>query len=401
MFFILYYITILIPPIIQLAIKQLFFISYIKPIYPNLIMMTKILSYILICFSLVSYAQELKNITSLNSSLEESSGLIYIGSKLITHNDSDAKAELYEIDPLTGNTNRTVSIVNATNVDWEDITFDDTYIYIGDIGNNNGTRTDLKIYRILRSDFESKNAITAETINYRYGDQTNFNNAPNANNYDSEALVAYNNKLYIFTKNWIDQKTNIYELSKTPGTNINVLEIKDTIDDISGLVTGATVNNNTLLLSGYDTTGNAFIYESRNFSSAIFSKGITSKTVLSLPNTNSPQIEGITFIDIQNIYISSEKDPLGRPASLYHFRVDNTELSNPLLDEVQLSKQKIQKVDKNHIYIISKRTKTVKIYAITGKLLTSNVTNKQIDISRFKNQIVILSIGSDRFKYIF
>jgi hypothetical protein len=31
---------------------------------------------------------------------------------------------------------RTVAITNATNVDWEDIAQDASYIYIGDIGNN-------------------------------------------------------------------------------------------------------------------------------------------------------------------------------------------------------------------------------------------------------------------------
>ena len=43
-----------------------------------------------------------------------------------------------------------LSVNKEENVDWEDITQDETHIYIADFGNNNGNRTDLKIYKILK-----------------------------------------------------------------------------------------------------------------------------------------------------------------------------------------------------------------------------------------------------------
>ena len=39
-------------------------------------------------------------------------------------------------------------ISSAKNKDWEDITRDDKYIYIADMGNNFNNRKDLKIYKI-------------------------------------------------------------------------------------------------------------------------------------------------------------------------------------------------------------------------------------------------------------
>jgi len=83
---------------------------------------------------------------NLIESISETSGLIYYDNKLITHNDSGNAAELYEINSVNGSITRTITISNATNIDWEDIAQDDTYIYIGDIGNNSGSRTDLKFY---------------------------------------------------------------------------------------------------------------------------------------------------------------------------------------------------------------------------------------------------------------
>jgi len=121
--------------------------------------------------------------------------LVYIGNKLITHTDSGGTAELYEINTVTGTVERTVTITNATNVDWEDITYDDTYINIGDIGNNSGVRKDLKTYRILRSNFETSTSVIAEVITYGYNDQPRIdtgNPQPNNNNFDAEALIAYN-----------------------------------------------------------------------------------------------------------------------------------------------------------------------------------------------------------------
>ena len=86
--------------------------------------------------------------------VKETSGLLFLDGKIITHNDSGNDANLYEIDSLSGTILRTISIANATNIDWEDLTENDTHLFVADIGNNNGNRQDLKIYTILKSDFK-------------------------------------------------------------------------------------------------------------------------------------------------------------------------------------------------------------------------------------------------------
>ena len=168
-------------------------------------------------------ASEITNIQT--PDLDENSGLIFYNNNIITFNDSGGEANLYEINASTGNITRTVTITNATNVDWEDITQDASYIYIGDIGNNNGNRTDLKIYKIAKNDYNGSDDIAvAEIISYSYADQLDFNSNPNNTNWDAEGLISYGEQLLIFSKNWVDNRVNVYSIPKTNGTYSALLE---------------------------------------------------------------------------------------------------------------------------------------------------------------------------------
>ena len=188
--------------------------------------LTLIAIILLVPFHLI-FGQQFTLETSLSSSVSESSGLLYLNNTLITHNDSANSNELYDIDESNGNVLRTVTISNATNVDWEDLTHDDTYIYIGDFGNYQGDRTNLRVYRVAITDYFSSTNVSADIINFNYSDQTDFTPNPLATNYDAEGLIHYNNNLYVFSKNWIDGNTNIYELPKTIGSHS--ISIIDTI----------------------------------------------------------------------------------------------------------------------------------------------------------------------------
>src|SRR4051812_45510552 len=84
--------------------------------------------------------------------LKESSGLCYTDGQLWSFGDSGNPDAIYKIDTTTGAILQTVTIANYPNTDWEDITADALYIYIGDFGNNSGDRTDLKILRVKKSD---------------------------------------------------------------------------------------------------------------------------------------------------------------------------------------------------------------------------------------------------------
>lgn len=244
-------------------------------------------------------------ITILDQSVKETSGLIFFDGKLVTHNDSGDSARLYEIDTITGNVLRIVNISNATNIDWEDITHDSNYIYVGDFGNNYGNRTDLVIYRISKQDFNSQTNVLADSLVIEYSDQTNFNSQPNANNYDCEAMIAFKDSLMLFSKNWENEKTYLYTIPKIPG-NYNLTK-RDSFDT-QGTITGATYNKytNVVLLIGYKTSSlSKYMWELYGFEGYNVFGGNKAKCDINI--TGSIQIEGITTKNDFNYFISSEE----------------------------------------------------------------------------------------------
>lgn len=272
-------------------------------------------------FPWMLHGQELILLTSLQEAIRETSGLVYLNQKLITFNDSGGKPELYEIDSISGEITRTVVIRNATNIDWEDICFDSTFLYIGDFGNN-GSRTDLKIYRLLLSSYltTANDTVTVDTIQFHYSDQTDFTPAQFSTNFDAEALISSNDSLYIFTKNWGNNWTNIYTLPKAPG-NYKISKV-DSIN-AQGLVSAATYNSGsrTILLLGY-TFVSPFIIEIGNFSFNEFSNGTIERYLIPTPPGYSIQMEGLTLLNQDQYYITAEEFPPLKSA-LYRLDTDH------------------------------------------------------------------------------
>ncbi|WP_257984554.1 hypothetical protein [Psychroflexus sp. MES1-P1E] len=175
-----------------------------------------ITAFILGTFNVIAQIANVEEKFDLPIILSESSGAIFFNDKLIIHNDSGNENNLYELDTISGLVTRTVTVTNATNVDWEDIAQDETSIYIGDIGNNSGDRTDLKIYTLNKSDYLSSTNVTAEIINFSYSDQIDFAPNPNNTEWDAEALISFDvNSLILFTKNWVNGTTKAYSIPKT------------------------------------------------------------------------------------------------------------------------------------------------------------------------------------------
>lgn len=218
---------------------------------------------LLALFYLNSGAQNIPSrlVTPLENTLSETSGLIIVNGRIITHNDSGGSPVLYEIDTSSGHVTRAVTLSDADNIDWEDLSRDDLYIYIGDFGNNTGTRKDLTIYRVRIKDYISapNDQVFSEKIHFRYAGQNNFDPDPERTPFDAEALVSLNDSLYIFTKNHTGTRSDIYPVPKAPGTYI--LHKTDSIST-GGLVTGGTYDGKSrrILLTGYNL-GGAFILE--------------------------------------------------------------------------------------------------------------------------------------------
>lgn len=239
---------------------------------------------------------------NLSDTISETSGLLFWNEHFWTQND-DTDNHLYALDSSTGVILQGYEMYGVTNTDWEEISQDSNYLYIGDFGNNaNGNRTDLKVLRIDKNSILNNTPII-DTINYSYVDQTNFT-ATSGNNtdFDCEAFVVSTDSIYLFTKQWISHMTCVYALPKTPGTYIATLK---TTYNVDGLITGAVYleSKHLLALCGYSSLLQPFMYLLYDFTDANFFSANKRQFAISLPYH---QIEGITTIDGLTYYMTNE-----------------------------------------------------------------------------------------------
>ena len=239
---------------------------------------------------------------NLVSSLNEPSGLIVWNNQLWTHNDSE-DINIYALDTLNGNIVQSYAITGTINKDWEEISQDDEYLYIGDFGNNtNGNRTDLRILRISKISIFA-NTLETDEIKFSYSGQTDFT-AAGANNtdFDCEAFIVSNDSIYLFTKQWISKKTSVYSLPKTPGT---YQAKKKYTYNVDGLITGATClqSKQLIVLCGYSNLLEPFIFLLYDFNGFDFFGGNKRKISVSLPYH---QIEGIATNDGLKYFLINE-----------------------------------------------------------------------------------------------
>ena len=244
--------------------------------------------------------------------VSETSGLIFYNGKLITHNDSGNIPELFEIDTVSLQVTRRVTISNATNIDWEDITQDNQYIYIGDFGNNKGTRKDLVVYRVSKLDYASSDTVAAERIDFTYEDQNNFEDN-GTSDWDAEAMVVIHGHLVVLTKQWKSNGTKAYAFSKVPGSHT-----ARTIGtyNVGGLVTGATYDafEGTIHVLAHSTILKPFVLKVDGATENSFFGGNVERIDLAI---DLSQTEGIAHVTGDTYYVSSERfSPNSLPISL-------------------------------------------------------------------------------------
>ena len=251
---------------------------------------------------LTANAQKLKTEYSkvLDERIKETSGLFFWNNKLWTHND-DGDTNLYALDPSSGEINQTIHLKNIKNNDWESISQDENYIYIGDFGNNvTGNRTNLNILRI------EKEALLMgiqklDTIHFKYSDQVDFTpKKSNATDFDGEAFIVSNDSIYIFTKQWTSKKTSLYSFPKLPG---NYTAKFKTTFKVNGLITDAIFVDHKLVLCGYSKKLKPFIYTFSDFEENNFFSGKSEKIKLKL---HFHQVEGIASEDGKTFFLTNE-----------------------------------------------------------------------------------------------
>ncbi|MFL2664031.1 MAG: hypothetical protein ACJ0F1_03835 [Crocinitomicaceae bacterium] len=200
-------------------------------------------------------AYTLENVADLSpETLAENSGLLLINQSLWTINDGGNNTMIYELD-TAGNILREVFIEGVNNIDWEALTQNETHLFIGDFGNNSGSRQDLSIVKINKSELLSNttDTVSGQTLFFKYGDQVDFSGPSNAHNYDCEAFISIADSLCLFSKNWQNQEVRKY-IIPLDWDGVYTAIASESFD-VNGLITDAafdSINNNIVLLGYYD-----------------------------------------------------------------------------------------------------------------------------------------------------
>lgn len=263
-------------------------------------------------FTQIFFAQQVVETFNLSKILDETSGLEIINKTLVTINDSGNEPILYFMNQK-GEIISKRKVSGFKNTDWEDITKDEEFIYVADMGNNYDTRKDLSIIKIPINE-NSKHNITE--IKFNYPEQVDFK-FKRKSRFDAEALISVGNSLIIFTKNRATKTTDIYKLPKTPGTfkakKIGTLNTQS-------IVTGADFDSKTqtLALTSTINFNNYYVLIVDNFSINKLEK--MTFEMFEIP-IGKCQVESIKFIDSKTFWISSEDEKSSTSARLMKFKL--------------------------------------------------------------------------------
>ncbi|WP_119792501.1 SdiA-regulated domain-containing protein [Flavobacterium anhuiense] len=282
-------------------------------------------SFLVICSIVLLACQkqsgsDLKELYSLPKKLKEVSGITYFPETktLYTLEDSGNKNAIYAIDS-NGKLTKTITISNATNVDWEDITKDKAgNIYIGDFGNNDNERRDLCIYKVAKNQLNNEVAKTEYKISFSYPEQKEFPPKKKEMFYDVEGFFEQGGYFYLFTKNrskGFDGTAFIYKIKNAAGTQkaVRIGEFKTCNNYNHCVLTSATISpdGKKVALLSHDK-----VLLFKNFKGDLFHKG--TQTEISLNHFS--QKEAIVFKDNNTLLIADEKtNKIG--GKVYEFRL--------------------------------------------------------------------------------
>ncbi len=248
-------------------------------------------------------AQIIVSETELPISVYETSGLEIVNNNLVTINDSGNPSNLYYFNE-DGEILFRRMFNELKNNDWEDLSADEEFIYIADIGNNFDTRENL---RIIKTSINPDNN-TFELINFYYPEQKDFS-FKQLSMYDAEGLISIGDYLMIFTKNRAKKVTELYRLPKKAGNYKAQLIGKV---DTESIVTAADYSNelNLLVLTSTFDFNEYFIIVIENFHPSKLNNIKINKFKIPIGKT---QVEAIKIIDRNNFWITSEAELLGNP----------------------------------------------------------------------------------------
>ena len=266
---------------------------------------------IVIAFILIACqngSEKLTTLYKLPKKLKEVSGIVYAEKDNLYWilEDSGNANKIYGLNAKNGKIERTITIENARNVDWEEITKDKAgNLYIGDFGNNGNDRKDLCIYKIDKKSLHQKKANSAYKISFSYPEQKEF--PPNEMGlfFDLEAFFEYNNNFYLFTKNRSKEFNGtalVYRIPNKAGFHQAVLlgKIKMGESNDHSKITGAAISPDA---SKVVLLAQEKIVLLENFKGDDFLKGKRSQLKLG----DFSQKEAVCFKNNETLIIADEK----------------------------------------------------------------------------------------------
>ncbi len=296
---------------------------------------------------------------------------------LWTHNDSGDQARLFAFN-LQGSHLGVYNIDGIVNRDWEDIAVgpgpddNETYIYIGDIGDNSAQH-DLKfIYRIPEPMVDSNQApldtaiSLAETITFQYPD----------GNRDAETLMVdpLTKDIYIISKR--ESQVRVY-LAAYPQSTTQTITLEQVATLNLTLTVGGDISPSGLeiLIKTYTTMNYWCRTPEQTLSQAFENEPVT------VPYISELQGEAVGWTSDQMGYYTISEEPGGIPAHLYFYprlitSVANNEENISSFQLAQNYPNPFNPVTKIRFFLSNTSNVTLKIYDVLGHHIETLVDNR-------------------------
>jgi hypothetical protein len=360
--------------------------------------MNRVVLYLLIVIGFLqsALAQTIRLVTTFDNELRENSGMAYYGNGVVyLVNDGGNGPKLFRFD-TTQNGYTALGIVNASNKDWEDLTTDKlNNLYIGDFGNNDNERSNLRIYKSPNPESIFPNQIAVESIAFSYENQTSFPPTDSELNFDCEAMIWHQDSLYLFTKNRTDPYDGwsyMYVLPDNPGSY--VAKLRDSIqfmaaDKRLGWITAADLRGDSLLLLSSNMVHLGIGFGTKSLSEMTWQSydlGFSQKEAVSFGTKST------------DIFISDELNTIGN--NLYYLNIATT----TSLDKLQAKKFDVHQTSSFlRISLKTRKLAHIYVFGILGQEMYAAPFDKDLTIAKNDlppgTYIIQLILGGESYDF--
>lgn len=268
----------------------------------------------------------------LPKTIAETSGLICLAEQqFLMVNDSGHAPQIHQIN-LQGKVTATF-LLDVAQIDWEAITSNGQHLWIGDIGNNSGQRSQLQIHQLPLP--LKQPLLSGDTLQLQYPNQPQPPVKPYQHDMDAEALAVAGGQLFMFSKNWLSQGSDVYLINPALSVTAAVTDAAAVhpraplplqkiarIDSLPGLVTDATFSeqHQVFVLTGYANFQrnmlNMLLYDDYRPFIAVLNRQFQLLATAEVPQGG--QLEAVCVDQQQMIWLTQEQSKK-RPALLWRF----------------------------------------------------------------------------------